>query len=182
MLGTVGEGHFEGTLSRRIDGLEILQLGHPALSMALAHVGLAPLTGKGALRPIVSVARTVVARVRLLALPDTALRIGCRIVVGVGLRLIGRGIEPLQGVRRLVPYHILPRTAVFLQIGLGEQLGLHHGGPMEDMGDRRSGGFLVIHHEEAGVGPAFHELPIDQVVLDDDVTHGQCERRIGAPL
>ena len=41
-------------------------------------------------------------------------------------------------------------------------------------------GLPVLHHEERRVRPALHELPVHQVVLDDEVLPAQRQRAVGA--
>ena len=179
--GAVLEGHLELAVDGRVERLEVVERGHEALGELGAHgVGLGALEVPA--RPLVLGAVAVIALPGLLTLPDVALLVGDGVPVGVGPAAVGAGVEPLERLAGLVPHHVLVGAAVLLQVRLGEQGGLEGRGAVPDMGHLGAVGLLVFHHQEARVGPALHKLPVYQVVLDDDVAHGQSERGVGAAL
>ena len=179
--GAVLERHLELAVDRGVDGLEVVEVRHEALGeLGLHGVGLGAL--EVPTRPLVLGAVAVIALPRLLAFPHVAFLVGDGVPFGVGEATVGAGVEPLERLGGLVPHHVLVGAAVFLKVGLREKRGLDVRGTVPDVGQLGARGLLVLDNQEARVGPALHKLPVNQVVLDDDVAHGKSQRRVGAAL
>ncbi len=112
------------------------------------------------------------------------------------LPLGGVGIPVHQAagavVGLLVPGHELVRAAALHKVALLQKARLQLGADEVLQGrdlNRRgqvevaaAGGLHVLNHEQRGVGPALHELPVHQVLLDEHVLPGQRQRAVGAGL
>ena len=93
---------------------------------------------------------------------------------------LGLGVEVRQAIVQLVPYHHAERAAVLFQIGFAHEArhGLEVPG-LELRAHRAGSRAHLLAHEERGVGPAFHERLVDEVVLDDDMHPRQRQRAVG---
>ena len=90
------------------------------------------------------------------------------------------GIPVRETLVRLVPHHEALVLAIFLEVGLGQQLRLHvdaavalHQPALRQLG-------LVVHVEERRVRPATHHRVIVSFVFDDPVEPRQRQRAVGA--
>ena len=105
---------------------------------------------------------------------------GGRDDVLLALPLAKLGIPVGQALVGLVPHHEALVLAVFLDVGLGEQAGLHLDAAVAldepALGQPR----LVLNHEERSVGPAAHHGVVVGLVLDDPVEPAQAQGAVGA--
>ena len=90
----------------------------------------------------------------------------------------------------LVPRHEASAAAALLKVTFLQKTGLQllaskvrHNLDVGGQGVvTAAGGLHILHHQDGGIGPAFHELPVDQVVFDDNVLPAQGQRTVGARL
>ena len=115
---------------------------------------------------------------------------GRSVVAAFPLRFVGVPVHQatLAVIGVLIPGHEPAARAAFLQVGFLQQARLqlftgkvgHH---LHVCGQRviaPACGFHVVDHQDGAVRPALDELPVHQVMLDDDVLPAQRQRAVGA--
>ena len=95
----------------------------------------------------------------------------------VGLLVPG---HELVGAAALYQIHLLQKARLQLRADkILQGRNLNRRGEIEVAAAR---GLHVLHHEQGRIGPALHELPVDEVLLNENVLPGQRQRAVGARL